>query len=756
MRGLRSLRAHAGGFAVLTATTAALVAGVVAAVTVLDEDGGRPAAVLPLLVLGLVMLPTAVVELSRHRRDELALARVRGAHGTSLVAAAAGLAVLAAVLGGGLGALLGTLGPSLVVADAPVGATGLTWAAAVTAGVVVLVAGCAVLAVREPLTRALRREPWRPLRGLAGGLVAPAAAVLVGVAALVVLYQALTADADAPEAGVLLLAGSGVLAVAAGQLAALALRLAAPAAEAAGASRSVGTTLGLRRAVAHDRTPVVRAVVAAAVVAVAALSAASAADAWAADSTRLEQGAPLRADLPDAGALDALLLTRRLDPDGRWLMAAAVGTTGPAARERVAWLDLERYDAVAGAYLDDTGAGLGPLVARLRDAPAVRPVVGDALVLTVGEAQPDAGPDAGPDATVSLDYVDDDGFVTTATLDAVPGDRVETPVAGCTSACVVVGLSATGRVAVDELRLGDDDLLAGGWVSPDSPASDPTSDPASDPADGPLVLPAGESLVPADGAVAAPVVTAGAFETEDAGPDGDDAGPPQVTGIGGDPRVVAPVAERDALPLVVGSGVVGDLPVGLAAARGSTTDVAALVLARADTPDDVLAGLAEAGGEVTPAPPSVEALGTGDAAQARALRLVGLAAVVLGLLALLAGAGRRLGAARRETAALRLVGVPRRERVRAALVESVVLGATTLVAAALAGWLTVGVVVDATGLVPTGADRLPFGTALAPALLLAAALGAALLVVVLVLVAARVGGGHRSAPRRLLADEDAA
>jgi hypothetical protein len=84
-----------------------------------------------------------------------------------------------------------------------------------------------------------------------------------------------------------------------------------------------------------------------------------------------------------------------------------------------------------------------------------------------------------------------------------------------------------------------------------------------------------------------------------------------------------------------------------------------------------------------------------------------------------------------------------------------VLGVVTLAVVVLAGWAVVAVVVDATGLVPTAADRLPFGTALSPALLVGAALAAAVAVVALVLVTARAGAGHAAAPRRLLVEDDA-
>ena len=74
------------------------------------------------------------------------------------------------------------------------------------------------------------------------------------------------------------------------------------------------------------------------------------------ESARLRQGGPLRLDLPDDSAQAALTLTRRLDPDGRWLMAAAVNDARDEARYRTAWLDLERYDRVAADFLSSTSA----------------------------------------------------------------------------------------------------------------------------------------------------------------------------------------------------------------------------------------------------------------------------------------------------------------------------------------------------------------------------------------------------------------
>ena len=118
----------------------------------------------------------------------------------------------------------------------------------------------------------------------------------------------------------LVLAGPALVGLAAGQLLVWAHRGLAGRAGLASGSR-LGVLLGVRRALSADHRPVLRALVAAGTVVAAATCAVSATDAWAEDAARIGNGGPLRVEMPGTDALQTLLLTEDLDPEGRWLMA---------------------------------------------------------------------------------------------------------------------------------------------------------------------------------------------------------------------------------------------------------------------------------------------------------------------------------------------------------------------------------------------------------------------------------------------------
>ncbi len=737
MRTLRAVRAHGGPVVLLAVVVAVVVAAAVltASVAAAGADDARSATSTPLLLLALVVVPVPALELARRRRTELALVRVRGAHGVRLVGLVAGASVASVAAGGVVGVAAGAVAVRLLHGpwdvSNRVGGSGLAAAGLVTAGAALVAAGCAWLVVREPLATAVRRCTWggpgaaASFAGLVGG-------VGVLVAALLAVYQS-GADAGADDGGSLVLAGSALIGISAGQVVVWALRAAMTQAGQAAATRSTGVLLGLRRALGTEHAGRLRAVVAAGVVVAAAAGAVTATSDWADDSARLRQGAPLRIALPDAGSLSTLLLTQRLDPDGRWLMAAAVLDDGADAEQRIAWLDLARFDRVAGDFLAPTSADLVPRIAALRDAAAVRTVTGDSLRVGAGTRVPSRRP-----VTVTLEYVGDEGFVANAALDVAAGATASLAVPDCAEACVVIGLSASAAVEVTELRLGETDLLASErWVGPAGTAPGP----------GALTLPDGEALVPVDAVAPAPMVTAG----DPVYPDGE----PAIAEIGGSTRPVRSVGSRPGLPLVEGAGLLGDLPVALAGARGSVADVSNVVLARADTPDDVLAGLSEAGAEAPQrVQPSSSVLGGRDLAEDRIRRVVAGAGLLLGLLVVASGRRRRVRAGRRERAALRLVGVPAHELRRAGLVETTLLAAVVTLATAVGGWVAAATVVDASGLVPAGSTRLPFGSTASPLVVVGAALLVALLVVAgAVLV--RVGVGRHSTPVALIADAPA-
>ncbi|HYG94517.1 MAG TPA: hypothetical protein VD859_13125 [Nocardioides sp.] len=742
MGRLRALRAYGGAVLTLALVVAVLTSATLVVAGVAAAGGGRSGIALPLLVLVVLAVPAPALELARRRRDQVTLARVRGVHGGSWVGAAAGQPATTALTGAALGAGVGVLVLEVLSGrwgtEAGLGDTDLRWAVTVAVSATVLAAGCGLLVSREPLVVALRRPRWQPRTGvaaLAGGLALTVAAAAAG-------YLGTTGEGDP---GPLVLAGAGLVAVVAGLAVAAGLRALIPPASASLAGRPVGVLVGLRSALASGATIRTAAVIASAVVSASALSGATAARDWAADAAAIRSGAPLRFELPDDHALGAVHLTERLDPDGRWLMAVAVDESATDEDSdplrRVAWLDLSRYDAVMAGHLSGTPAELGD-VASLRDATGVEVVTGEQLEMTVTpDETADTADPADPAGTedprvvdVSLRYLDDEGGVVAVTAGFDPIGRSATislPVEGCAVSCVVLELTATGPVTVESLRLGGNDLLTSGWATADGQSLGV-----------PLGLTADEAVVPLPSRAPVPMLVAG-------DPDWPESGP-VVQAVGGDPRPVQEVAERDALPMVVGGGLVGDLRVGLAAASASVPALRVLVLARAGLPADLRSELVAAGADLVASSGGTEAeLASGTLADSRSRLVVGIAAAVTGLLVLASGAASRLRSARGQRAALRLAGVATADLRRATRVETAAVAGVVGVVTGVGSWLAVVTTVDGTGLVPSGPNRLLLGTAATPGLLALAALAAALAVG---LAGTAVAGRarRRSAPALLL------
>ena len=230
----------------------------------------------------------------------------------------------------------------------------------------------------------------------------------------------------------------------------------------------------------------------------AATCAVSATDAWADDAARIGNGGPLRIAMPGTAALQTLLLTEDLDPDGRWLMAAAVADQRDEAAKRVAWLDLSRYDRVLGDHLSTTPADLSGDIDALRAAPPVAFATGDRIQVT------------GTPAVVTVDYLDDEGVVSSLLVTLDRSGLGSVPVDDCARSCVYLGVSAPEVIEVTGIRLGGDDLLAG-----------------------PLTLKAGQVTRPEEGGAPEPMLLAGSIEATDT----------TVDGIGGEPRPLEVVGE---------------------------------------------------------------------------------------------------------------------------------------------------------------------------------------------------------------------
>ncbi len=719
MRLLRAVRAHAGPALLLVATTVLSVATLVVATAAAGEEA-RTTVLVPIAALALLVAAGPSTDLARRRRPELTLVRLRGATGPRLLARVVGEAVVVVLVAGALGLAVGAAAVRLLHTswDLPllIDTQELGPALLLVAGLVVVAAVAAGVVAREPLQVAIRRRTWTG-PGATATFVGLVCAIATVLAAVVAVYSA-TSD----DPGSLVLAGSFLIGAAVGQLAVWSTRVLSTIAARAAGSRSTALLLGVRRALGAEHSARLRAVVAAGVVVAAGACAVTATSGWAEESARLRQGGPLVLELPDTSAQAALNLTRRLDPEGQWLMAAAVNDARDEARYRTAWLDLERYDRVAADFLSSTAADVGDAVGELTSAPGARTVAGDVVVLDA------TGPAT---ATVTVTYVDDEGVVGSVDVPVATG---QAELENCLEGCIVLSLSSTEVVEVAGLSVGDTDLLDQVWVSETGATAGP----------GALELQPGVVLRPADAAAPVPVLAAGE-------PDyGDD--PAEVDDLGGGPRPVEQVGERPALPLVEGAGLLGDLRVGLAGAPGTIPAVRSVVLARADTPDEVLTGLRDAGAE----PPQVldparGGLGPEQRAEDRVRRAGLVAAIGLGLLALATGRRRRRRALAHDDASLRLLGVRTGALRRARLVEATVLSGLVFGATLAGGWLAASTLVEVSGLVPTGPSRLPLDASSPPfALLVGTALIAALVTGLSVLPGAR-----RTAPAHLLTGEEA-
>ena len=733
---LRVARAHAAPLSVLAGATAVVTASA-ALGAALAVTGADLLVLLPSGVVGLVAVWVLALDLAWRRQHELALARRRGVRGGSAVRVATAPA-LGAVAAGGL------LGLAAAVAVTGLAAGGWGLPERLGPGEL-LVAGCALAAVAAVaavagvvvLRVSVVASPSGPRRRPAvGPAVLPSVAgpALV-VAAAAVLYRS---SPGAGPASPSVLAGSAVVGLAAGQLVAWAARgLGTVTAR----GRSTSVVLALRRASSRYDDGRLRVVVAAAVVVVATWSAAHAASSWAREADLLRVAAPVQVELPGTSALDAWRLTRELDPQGRWLMAGAVIDDRAEATLRAAYLDLERYDRVSGATLEDTPGGLSSVGARLRDAPGVRVVRGARLDAAASYAG--ARPGSLPRRfELTVDYLADGGAVASEQVvlrsDGPATWSAQAPLPSCARACVLLGVAidpgrtggtrGTGAprtdLRLDRLTLDGTDLVGDGLAR----------DGARAPAEAAPALRVGSSYQPLALVVEQPVVVAGDPQWDD--------GAPRAPGIAGRPRAAVEVGARSALPLVGAAGVVGDLPVALAGSRGSVVGVRSVVLARSDTPEQLMTALAAAGAEppLTLDPAGRVVLGPAATARRHLRQLVALASAALGLLCLAGAAPALAGESRRDRAALRVVGVGGAVHRRAALVESALVGLGAAAASALGGWLAVEVVTGATALTPVGPTLLPPPDVTDVPVLLAVVTVVAGAVVALVLLTRRSGG----------------
>ena len=660
IRTLRGAWSRRGTLLPLLLLTTVVVAGAVTVIGFADHAGTSPMLAAPLLLLGAVAVPATGRELANARRGEIALARLRGLQGGELYRLLAVEPLLVLLAGGVAGTLLGAIGSWVATrawADSPALLPG---AGAVLAGAGIVVVG--LLAVLAGMAGALR-EPLSDQVSVASrprtaSTAAVFANVLIVAAAVIAVYRG---SLDSGDPDWVVLAGPALVGLAVGQVVVWLIRVVARLAVARTATGALSGFLAVRRLarVADAATPI-RVLVAASVVAALALTGASQVDDWTDDTARLRTGAPLQVPV-DEDAVGALQLTRDLDPDGRWLMAAVLVPGEGSVAARRAFLDTARYDAVLGDFYDGTpAAGLSQRVADLGGGDG-SVATGDEVTATVRGVSARRAGTMRP--RVLVDYLDSSGDAQRAALAMEVGRSgdpatASAPLQGCDVGCAVTAVTLA-RTADDTtlpwvltaLDFGGVDALAGHWkTSARNWFGEPTSPVVVDEG---LLAPATSKPLTAQSDTVGPRTPVLATDTATWD------GKPLVDSPGGDERPAEVLGRLPGLPLVEADGLLADLPRAAAGAPPTVPAAQVMVLARSDTPDDVLSALTDAAGHPvrTLAAADEDTADATGAAQARVYSLMAVFCVLVALLVLAAAVARQRAAWTREVAALRAVGV---------------------------------------------------------------------------------------------------
>jgi hypothetical protein len=724
-RVLRGAWSRRGALTTLVLMTVVVVGGAVTVLQFAEAAGTSPWLTAPLLLLGAVAVPSIGAELAVARREEIGLARLRGIHGLRLwrfllvepllaitLGALAGLAV------GAAGTLLATstwLGEAAPAIDRPA----LLAAAGIAGAGLVIVGLSAGAALREPLAAQVsaRRRPRRATT------LAVFLSVLVLVGAGVAAYRSRTGDG---EPDLLVLLGPALVGLALGQVAIWVVRIAARGLTPATERRGLGAFLAARRlARADDLVTPIRLVVAAAVVGSLALSGALAVSGWTAEQAAVEVPGARTIDASELGAMGAVDLTERADPEGRHLLATAIVRNESRLPERRAYVDAARWDDVVGDFYDETPArAASDAVSRLDTGMAPVQVAGDRLDVTMtGLEVPGVRTFRGPDGqdvrvgggrvVLTLSFVSAANTSGAVAVNlAVPDDG--TPVSrsvrvrACAEGCVVTGLSidrdSNGLlddsdfvVLVEELALGDDDLLAEAWTpDPSSVESalnnrfirsyEPPDVIAVNRADGLqlALLPGVPLALDLDlGPAGVPVLVA----DEDA---------PQALDLGGDDRVTEVLGVARSMPLVGTVGTLADIRASAVGSGPTVPSAEVQIVAAPGTPQSVLDQVAAATDAQWRTRQAVrESLGERfGGAQSVAYALTALACALVALLALGAGVARHRRDYRRDVASLRVLGISTATARRAGRAELVSLTALVLAGVVAGGWLAVTLLLE--------------------------------------------------------------
>jgi hypothetical protein len=674
------------------------------------------AAVVPLIVLALLLLFVLVAAAAEVRRQEVALAKLRGFSARKVVrfAVAEPAMVLALTIPFGIGLAvflertvsrtwLGST-PFVVTPQAVASAAVVTVAALLAAFVAVLGV------VREPLASSLT-SVTRRRQASRWGLLAQGALVMLSVAAVV---QIVTSDAEQSTSFVELLAPLFVA------LGASVLAMVLIGVVARGWLRSTATRGGLspflasRRLVRRqDLVQLVLPLLLATAMATFAASAWKVADDWRVSKAAATIGAST-VYFTDTSPSRLQWVTQKVDPEGRYLAAAVPPAPRTVDGGRVGLVDSTRFARVA-AWDDQWGTdGAQQVQGWLTPPHELDPIAfsGTRLEIEVADISLEGDLNfplqlwarylphsTGEERVVPLGELGRKGSVT---IDGFVSDCRE----GCSfQQLLIAGSSssvtdAAGRLTIRSIVANGDE--PGDWRLDDPDAWRPAR-PYGDSGTPPVNLEAGSGgltlrmtgepaiirLTTTDVPAAPPMVATATtildpLDTTDTGRDAVDGA--SVLGAR-TPMQVAGTA--DALPLVGSNGGLSDLTAALREYGDQATDVTITELLVADgTPTAMLDQVENLGVSLTDSRTESEELGLlrADAFSLgwRVFLLVGVLTLLLAFLGVLALAVVQLRWRSYEVAALRVVGVSRRDLRRAIVTEYVALLGMAVVGGGLA------------------------------------------------------------------------
>ncbi|HET6653859.1 MAG TPA: FtsX-like permease family protein [Nocardioides sp.] len=679
------------------------------------------AALAPLVALSLLLLYALAAAGSALRRPHVALAKLRGHSGRQVFGFAVGepflVVALAVPLALGSAVLLAHLIARVwLTSGIPVLVDGIAWTAlaAVAASALLASALAALDVIREPLSRALASA--LSTKGTSrAALVLRSAVVAVAVAAVA---QLLTSADQSSQLLALLAPLLIALAVAVGGawlLKAASARWLQRTTFARGTPAYLASRRLARRSdLANLMIPLLLAVS----VITFAVSASAVSDDWRVSRARAEVGAA-RTFVSEVSVGRLLNVTREVDPEGRYLAAAAVENAGDDMNRRLL-VDSTRLSTVVAWDPAWSEESLSTLQRELRPPADRMTFRGDELSVTTTDVSLESS--SGEISVLWVQYVNDDGEQRNAELGVLrdgSGPRTLTgAVRECDDSCTVEQLFITGEgqsvldvdgrltlsgVAVDgepvDWRLGEPEAWRAARPFPVSLVDPPVEllprrdglrlnlylgqlPPGVD--DEPTMVAGVARITPADVPDVVPVVVAEGTAADPARQAGAgtaieyDRSTIRAAGLNGGLVPARVVAEVHALPGLGDEGAMADLETSLVEFEPPFGAAVLPQLWVADgTPQSVLDEVEAAGVPLTPIGDLERTLDglRGDAFSLglRLFLVVGLATLLLAVFGVFASAVLQSRWRSYEVASLRVVGISPRTLLRASVLEYVVM-----------------------------------------------------------------------------------